>query len=644
MVGPIAIVIAAGLMTASCAWGLDIALDGRAVAQIIIPDNPLPVVTFAADELNHHIAKSTGVSLVIKSENEIGDNSMGAIYLGPCQKSAEVKISAEELPPNAFHIKLTGGNLFMIGKDSDGRVIGCRTYEYSLHDNKVRVGTLFAVYEFLERRLGVRWLWPGEDGEVIPKHKNISVAEWDQTHIPQIIHGRIRDYYNTVMQKDEGWARSDARDKFCREQAVWMRRHRLAQGVDIDYGHGFTDYWEKYGKSHPEYFAKRSDGKREPAGRPEHVQLCLSQSALWRRIVEGWGGSDSYINCWENDRTGKDHPCSCERCRAWDVPGTGSLTDRYCRFLLAVQKEARKVRLDAKIIAGAYGHTATPPETRLNEDMLIGIVPGLYFPWTDEAFDRVLSIWDGWSNTGAKLYMRPNFFHFGHNVPINISRKFGEFFSHVYARNLVITDFDQIGAPYANQGPALYVQARMHHRGDWPVDRILDEYFCGFGKAEAEVRAYFDHWEEVTHSDATVEAYQTSHKSPLVIPAINDNPEHRIYRWSELFIPDEVVRKGRALLETAKQVAKGDPVSEERVEFLRMGLRDYELTRAVSYAFRAYKQGGDVNEYATALRRLDQHRASVEDHNVANMGYLRYKEFLWDRGILNRLPSEQVVK
>ena len=173
------------------------------------------------------------------------------------------------------------------------------------------------------------------------------------------------------------------------------------------------------------------------------------------------------------------------------------------------------------------------------------------------------------------------------------------------------------------------------------MERILTEYFQAFGKAQADVRAYFDHWEEVTYSEATAQAYRSQWQGPLVVPAITDNQEHRIYRWSELFIPDQAVGKGRALLQKAGQAAQGHPSSEKRVEFLCMGLHDYELTRVASRAFRAHQQGGDVNDYLKALRRLDQHRAAIETHNVANMGYLRWKEFLWDRKALSNPPSKE---
>ena len=620
------------------ASALDIVLDGRPVAGIVMPERPLEVETFAAEELQYHVKESTGAQLPIRSETELPADSQGMIYLGACNKTTLAGIRTDELPPNAFHIKMRAGDMFMAGKDSEGPVIGSRSSKYSLHDNKVRVGTLFAVYEFLDKHLGVRWLWPGKGGQVIPKRSDMTITQVDQTHFPHVIHGRIRDYY---MKPNVSWSSSAVRENYYRDLAIWMRRHRLAQGIDVDYGHGFTDYWKKYGKTNPEYFALLPNGKREPGGRPEYINLCVSEPALWKRIVNNWNGSESFINCWINDGAKGTQACTCQRCRAWDVPGTDILTDRYCKFWLAVHKEARKIRPDARIIAGAYSFCRQPPvQTRLNDNILIGVVPALYYPWTDERVEQIHNVWKGWGRTDAQLYLRPNFFTFGHNLPVNISRKFGEFFSYAFTHNMTVTDFDQRPAPWASQGPALYVQGRMHRHGDWPVDKVLDEYYGGFARAKAEVRAYFAHWEQVTYSELTENAYRAGWKSPQVIPPITNNHEHRLYRWSELFITDDDFAKGRTLLEKARQAAKGDATATERTDFLDMGLCDYELTRATSLAFRAYKQGGDIGPYAGALKALDEHRAAIDRHHVADMGYLHWKEFLWNRAIVDKVSGQ----
>ena len=42
-------------------------------------------------------------------------------------------------------------------------------------------GTLLAVYNFLDCQMGVRWLWPGKLGEVVPKVSTIRIGNLDQT-------------------------------------------------------------------------------------------------------------------------------------------------------------------------------------------------------------------------------------------------------------------------------------------------------------------------------------------------------------------------------------------------------------------------------------------------------------------------------
>ena len=617
---------------AAGAEALDIVVNDRAATTIVVPNDLLLVEDFAADELQYHVAKATGVELPIRKETDADVDATRLIFMGNTRRAAAAGISAAELPSNAFHIRLQDGNLFFVGHDSRGRVVGAAGSANSIHVNKTEMGTLFAVYEFLEEHLGVRWLWPGAEGEFVPTRDAIAVEAWDQTHVPQMIHSRIRDYYNTHLDL---WETPEAARKFYREQSVWWRRHRHAQGFDVDYGHGFEDYWERYGETHPEYFALAPDGTREPKTEPRLIQLNVAEPTLWQRIVDNWSGS-TFINLWANDKSERDPSCTDAICKAWDVPGSNSLTDRYARFWLAVQELARDKRPDVRIITGAYYPTRLPPiETTLNKDILVGIVTGLedrpvfYFPWTAERVDAIIDSWDRWQATGAETYLRPNFFHFGHNSPVNYARHLGRYFAHLCSTGLTITDFDQISAAYGTQGLGLYVQSRMHHRGDWPVETIVDEYFDGFGPAADAVRAYFDHWEDVTDSPETIAAYYEQQTSPEVRPPMRDNPELRTYRWTELFITDEAVDHGMELLAVARAAAAGDDGTEAKVRFLQMGLANYDLTRAASRAFRTHQKGGPVDEFRAALLQLDRHRDEIAMNNVANMGSLRWHEFLY---------------
>ncbi|MFH1903329.1 MAG: DUF4838 domain-containing protein [Candidatus Omnitrophota bacterium] len=642
------------------ALAFDIVKDGQPQTAIVIPNEPSPVVAYAAQELAYHIAQATGAVLPIVKEDQKPQQFSEFIYLGPCQETQQAGLDAQKLPPNAFIIKTAGPNLFLTGNDSDGRVLGV------LQNNWTRVGTLFAVYEFLEKHLGVRWLWPGTLGEVIPKTSNIAVVKWDQTGFP-LVHTRFRD--SSYSGRTAGWSSPQARVKYLNDQTVWLRRQRFATGVNMDAGHSFTDYWDRFSKTHPEYFNLLPDGTRRSdpyyeRGASSLISMSVAEPSLWRQIVENWSVNRTMarlgISISENDTAGK---CTCEKCLAWDVPDPdnktpfeerlkfareaflkgesgwenhlGSLSDRYAKFFLAVQKEAEKIDPNVIVTALAYTNYCKPPlKTKLNNRVLIALVPSFMYPWTAEKRELFRIQWSGWANSGVSLMLRPNYMLDGHNLPIFFARKLGEDLSFAGKHGLVATDFDSLTGQWATQGPNLYVLARIQSHPDLPVDKVLDEYYQGFGKAASAVKAYFEYWEKI--SDAV------NDEESLDLNA-------QFTQWSRFYLAagriftPQVMAAGRRLLEEAQKAAKGDVISERRVDFLKKGLDNAELTLKVQSAYKEYKKSGKMQNYRQAMAELDTLRESVENDNIANMGFLAWAEGRnWDRSILafTKQPGE----
>ncbi len=610
--------------------------DQASVGRIVIPDHPLPVERFAADELQYHIEKASGAILPVVSESELTGADGNLVYVGHCQKTKALGIASDDLPANAFRIKVQDGNLFLIGHDSEGSVLDSNGIKGRLHTNRTRVGTLFAVYEFLEKHLGVRWLWPGSLGEMVPAHRSIAVSQWDQIHEPVLLTSRLRDYANRTGR---GWNSEKTREQFFVDQAIWMRRHRFAQGLDIDYGHAFVTYWERFGAEHPEYFAQRPDGVRKPAGQNQHVQMCVSEPGLWKLIVKEWQRrGDPWINGAENDyHSGPkgDPACHCENCQAWDVPGQTSMSDRYAKFWLALQREGEKIQPDVKVIGYAYGRSNEPPiRTKLNDRIVISIVPQFYFPWTPDVRDKFRKQWQGWSDAGAQLNLRPNYFLDGHNFPIYFADQFSEDFSFAAERGMLTTDFDSLTGQWATHGPNLYVLGRVHEHPEMSVDEILDEYYAAFGPAEQAVRNYFAHWKRNSDS-ITAEYYEQAWQSRKA-HGVPDNPEHRLFLWADALFSPSTMQQGRELIDVAIRQAKGDAQAEARVAFLEKGLTNVEHTLRTSEAYARYKETGKIDAFLASLRKLDQYRQSVEADMVANMGYLADKEAMaWDRSLLD---------
>src|SRR5688572_4544582 len=102
-------------------------------------------VKLAAKELQRVLEISTGAKLSITNAPA---SPMIALGTG---------LSTETLPEEAFQIVTKGQDLFIAGNDTPD---GQQTWGSSVGAGTSR-GTLFGVYSFLEKVVGVRWLLPG---------------------------------------------------------------------------------------------------------------------------------------------------------------------------------------------------------------------------------------------------------------------------------------------------------------------------------------------------------------------------------------------------------------------------------------------------------------------------------------------------
>ena len=286
------------------------------------------------------------------------------------------------------------------------------------------------------------------------------------------------------------------------------------------------------------------------------------------------------------------------------------LSDRYARFWLSVQQEAAKEDPQATVIALAYcSYTDPPVKTRLNNHIIVGIVADMPFPETKEAMDKSRDTWKGWADTGAKLYLRPNYFLQGYCMPYIFAGAFGREFSYAARHGMIGTDFDALTGMYATQGPNLYLLARMHvHPLDDPV-KLLDEYYWAFGPAAAQVRAYFDYWAGV--SSRIGKKCPSCPYWPKSVQALSTA---------------EDFTHAQRLLVLAKMACRDDQSAKARVAFLDKGLTNARLTFEAAAAVARGKASGDKAGRAGALARLTRFRKTIERDYVANLGYLRWSE------------------
>ena len=151
-----------------------------AQAQIVVPENSLGIVKFAAKELQRHLTMVTGKEIPIASKAAPGKYTF--LFGTP----AGVKLQSEEAVWDVSE-KVT-----RIYGDSD--VTYKKIYTKAILDHRNKTGVLSAVYAFLEQQLGFLFLAPGDMDTVytpskVPPSLGFSRQEhWSGLPFPSPMH------------------------------------------------------------------------------------------------------------------------------------------------------------------------------------------------------------------------------------------------------------------------------------------------------------------------------------------------------------------------------------------------------------------------------------------------------------------------
>jgi hypothetical protein len=623
----LALFVAALSAAAAADSRLSIVNTGTPAAVVVLADQPTAVARYAAQEFVHHVEKASGAKLSIVPETAIPAGAPTRIYLGDTRAARAAGIEGRRLAAETFVMRTGKDALFIAGNDASGDPL----------DNNTSAGTLFGVYEWLERNVGVRWLWPGELGTNVPKSSTIVSASADETIAPRFFQRNVRAGLGFKFDHPALGFTAKAAEEYAKVQTVFLRRHRMGRGERISYGHAFTDWWERFGKEHPEWF-QLVGGKRGPAKPGARYSMCVSNPGLHREIVAQWKarGAPNFINTVENDIVGG---CECESCRAWDGPtppdamkyyapnfkvyGSRFMSDRYARFSLAVQQLAAQENPQVTAIGYVYFNYFQAPTSgvKLNDRILLGYCPSAgWYPRADDEHDWYKRQWTGWRETGARLFARTNYFLDGYCMPFIFAHQFADDFQHDARHGMAGTDFDSLTGQWSTQGPSLYLLMRLHTRPDAKTDALLAEYYSGFGPAAALVKDYFDYWERYTMDNR-----------PLITDVFYDRVAIRWRTWAKAahrVFPPECFGPGEALLAKAAAAAAGDKDAAARVQFLRDGLTHAKLSAKVSSLLTLADPATTIERGKRALEDLLRFRRAHEREWLGNFNHNAWVEDL----------------
>ena len=216
-----------------------------------------PTTILAAKELRRVIALSTGAELKVVTDENISP----VIRL----------VSDEGLPPDAFEIRIDKSNIIIAGNNREPMGM----WDLPSH------GTLYGALEFLERFVGVRWLFPDELGEDVP-HRDVLRVE-----LKKPLRGAPGFAARLLAYLGENHPEASPRRK---PVIDWMTRQRLTNALHplaTAYGHSWDDYIKPSDmEAHPEW--KSTNGEAVRGGKVKF--FCTTAPGLVeffaRRVIE----------------------------------------------------------------------------------------------------------------------------------------------------------------------------------------------------------------------------------------------------------------------------------------------------------------------------------------------------------------------
>ena len=222
---------------------------------LVLGEQASPSEQYAAEELQLHLAKMTGVTLPIVTEREPATGKEIVLGWHERAKQAHLTLDMQTIGSSGFMIVPHEQALYIMGSPERG--------------------TLYGVYSLLEDDLGCRWYAP--DVTVIPTRTLVTLPRTPRSECPPFIIRNIP--YQEFMEHPEWAARN-------RLSNTWSTKMQAKYGGEPPWAGNFCHTFNLlvppsvYFATHPEYFAMVG-GKRDARG-----QLCLHNPQLLALVIE----------------------------------------------------------------------------------------------------------------------------------------------------------------------------------------------------------------------------------------------------------------------------------------------------------------------------------------------------------------------
>ena len=506
---------------------------------ILLDEKPTVSAAFAARELQYHIEKSMGIKLPIV-KGDLPKNQL-PICVGESNFTRQLGIETNKFEDQEYVIQINKSYIVLAGKDQlegteevnfgndtnfrkektaslfdygkgNGENTSEQIYIPELYEQQ---GTCYAVYDFLERLLGVRWYGPHPDNVVIPERTSLLLSPVDVKRSLAIKY-RVGTGFGTTMNKDlffnpgnEMYQLYDRRMRVGGEK--WGCNHSFISFMDrfLTKSKAESDLHEAY---RPEFFA---------VGQPRgERQLCYTNKALIAQVAQDAcdyfeGNSPKgrqvaigdYFALVPHDNA---NWCKCENCQkllANDKDykngehfSSGTASNYLFNFVNEVAKLVRLKHPDKKIATLAYWlYAYFPNDVQLESNISVApcLQPRNY--WAPKIRENDVRFYKQWI-TESKEKNRPiylwNYYCFpterGDILGFNV---FPGFSAHLLAEQIKMYAEDGVrGVFLCGVGEQIdyYITMKLYDNPAENIDTLLNEFFLlYFGNAADPMKQFY---------------------------------------------------------------------------------------------------------------------------------------------------------
>jgi len=384
--------------------------DGKRGYAVINDEPASPATSNAAQELARYLSKVTGAEVPVLNSLEEVSNDARAMIVGNGALAKRLGVTADilKLKQDGVLIKEVDGNIVLAGEG--------------------KRGSLYAVYEFLEKIVGCRW-WSAEH-EWIPNKPELNLPKLDYRYEPAFSY---RVPYTEEVKKHNAFAVKMRASGLAHEPAFPEKWGGSTTIV------GFVHTFDPLVPSrinfptHPEWGALRQ-GMRLPWTQ-YGAQPCLSSDGYLNAVKEAVLkrlekiSLPAIISVSQNDNQNR---CLCPKCLAVEKD-EGSPAGPIVRFVNQVAQEVKAAHPGVLVDTLAYTYSSPPPQkVRPLENVVIRL--STYHENHAKAFDELenqefqeklktwaaiskqLYIWDYTTDFNDQWLLRPNLLKIGGNI------------------------------------------------------------------------------------------------------------------------------------------------------------------------------------------------------------------------------------